>query len=72
LIDCDLLSGDQYFESTKGRPKFKSSIIQAGWILKTVYGLTFCSLLGLLFSNIKASDYALFCSRGNEVASISS
>jgi hypothetical protein len=45
-IDRDLLSGDQHFEFTKGSPKFKLSIIQAGWIFKAAYGLTFRSLEG--------------------------
>ena len=76
-IDQNLLAENNHFDSTKGRPKFKSSIIQAGWILKTVYGLTFralegffSSLLKLLSSELKAPDYSLFCKRSKEVASL--
>jgi len=49
-IDEDLLKNKEVFESTKGRPKFKKAILQAGWLLKTVYRLTFRSLEGYLNS----------------------
>ena len=35
-IDSELLQRTSALEQTKGRPKFKTSIIQAGWVLKTV------------------------------------
>jgi len=73
-IDESLLKQGCAFDSTKGRPKFKLSIIQAGWILKNVYRLTFralegffSSLLTLLKSDISSPSYSLFCKRGNEV-----
>ena len=73
-IDEDLLKNDQAFESTKGRPKFKTPLIQVGWLLKTVYKLTFRSLQGYLDSlftlvgaNLNSPHYSLFCKRGNEV-----
>ena len=76
-IDRDLLTNEACFDSTKGRPRFKSSIIKAGWVLRTVYKLTFrstqgffSSLLSLLGSDMKAPDYTLFCKRGFEVASL--
>ena len=73
-IDEELLKNDQVFESTKGRPKFKKAILQAGWLLKTVYRLTFRSLEGyfnslfsLVGSEVHSPHYTLFCKRGNEV-----
>ena len=76
-IDEDLLKNDQIFDSTKGRPKFKQAILQSGWLLKTVYKLTFRSLEGyfnslfsLVNSEIKSPHYSLFCKRGNEVKNL--
>ena len=76
-IDEGLLKSDSALESTKGRPKFKTSIIQAGWILRIVYKLTFrslegffSSLLSMLESDIESPNYTLFCKRGHEVASL--
>ncbi len=76
-IDRDLLTDKACFESTKGRPKFKSSIIKAGWVLRVVYRLSFrslegffSSLLSMLGSTMKSPDYTLFCKRGDEVASL--
>jgi len=76
-IDEELLKNEDVFEGTKGRPKFKKAILQAGWLLKTVYKLTFRSLEGyfnLLFSLVnsraKSPNYTLFCKRGNEIRSL--
>jgi len=73
-IDKDLLENDKVFEPTKGRPRFKKAILQAGWLLKTVYRLTFRSLEGyfnslfsLVGSGVQSPHYTLFCKRGNEV-----
>lgn len=76
-IDENFLKTKEFQESTKGRPKFKSSIIHIGWILKTVYHLTFRSLEGyfksllfLLGIEMPSPSYSLFCKRGKEVAEL--
>lgn len=76
-IDKKFLQEAKFQESTKGRPKFASSIIHMGWILKTVYKLTFRSLegyfqslLALLGIEQTVPHYSLFCKRGKEVAKL--
>lgn len=58
----------------RGRPKFDKSVIKIGWILKTIYRLTYRALEGF-FSSIlklmklphKVPNYTLFCKRASEV-----
>jgi len=76
-IDKDFLKSSQTHTSTKGRPKFKKAIIQAGWLLKTAYKLTFRSLEGyfnsileMVGSEASSPHYTLFCKRGKEVAEL--
>jgi hypothetical protein len=58
----------------RGRPKFDKSVIKIGWILKTVYRLTYRALEGFFGSILKlmklphkVPNYTLFCKRANEV-----
>ena len=76
-IDTEFLKAADFQESTKGRPRFKTSLIYMGWILKTTYRLTFRSLEGYfnsLFALLEvtaiAPHYTLFCKRGKEVAEL--
>jgi IS5 family transposase len=76
-IDENFLKNSEFQEPTKGRPKYKSSIIHMGWILKTAYHLTFRSLegyfnslLSLIGVDIACPNYTLFCKRGKEVAEL--
>lgn len=73
-IDEDFLKNHPGTESTKGRPKYKKTIIQTGWVLKTLYHLTFRSLEGyfnsllkMLGSDILSPHYSLFCKRSSDV-----
>lgn len=61
----------------RGRPSFSSAVIQAGWLLKTVYRLPLRALQGfmssvlqLLKTPFKTPHYSLFCKRAEEAASI--
>lgn len=61
----------------RGRPSFSSAVIQAGWILKTVYKLPLRALQGfldsvlrLLRTNVAAPHYSLFCKRAEEAAAL--
>jgi hypothetical protein len=61
----------------RGRPSFAKAVIQAGWVLKTVYRLPLRALQGFLDSllrilktNLTAPHYSLFCKRANEASSI--
>jgi hypothetical protein len=63
-----------YKSGKRGRPKFSSYVIKVGWILKTVYRLTFRALQGFFNSILqlmklpmKAPDYSLFSKRADEV-----
>ena len=76
-IDEDFLKNHSETESTKGRPRYKKTIIQTGWILKTLYHLTFRSLEGFFNSLLKmigadliSPDYSLFCKRSSDVQEI--
>lgn len=76
-IDENFLKNSDVFEETKGRPRFKKSLILSGWILKIVYKLTFRSLEGffnsllhLIGSEITSPHYSLFCKRSKEVSSL--
>jgi hypothetical protein len=58
----------------RGRPKFSSLVIKTGWILKTVYRLTFRTLQGFFNSILKlmklpleSPDYSLFSKRAAEI-----
>lgn len=59
----------------RGRPSFSPVVIQAGWVLKTVYNLPlrslegfFGSLLIILQLEAKVPHYSLFCKRAKEAA----
>ncbi len=59
----------------RGRPAFSSSVIQAGWFLKTFYRCTLRALQGFLDSLIKlmkkdqrSPHYSVFCKRAAEAA----
>lgn len=72
-IDEDLFQKG-LLEKTKGRPKYHTGIIQAGWVLKVVYKLTFRGLQGFFQSLLtlqnatgKCPDYTLFCKRAHEI-----
>ncbi len=59
----------------KGRPSFSNLVIQAGWIIKSIYRLSLRSLQGFLDSilkilklNLKSPNYTLFCKRAKESA----
>jgi len=61
----------------RGRPSFSKGVIQAGWVLKTVYRLPLRALQGFLDSllrilktKLKSPHYSLFCKRADEAASI--
>lgn len=76
-IDEDFLQSADFQEATKGRPRFKTSMIYMGWILKTTYRLTFRALEGYFDSLLsiakveaKAPHYTLFCKRSKEVAEL--
>lgn len=73
-IDTNFLKYSSLQEPTKGRPKFHTSIIHMGWVLKITYKLTFRALEGYFYSlfqllGIKKDlpHYSLFCKRGKEV-----
>ena len=76
-VDPDFLKNHPGTESTKGRPRYKKTIIQTGWLLKTLYHLTFRSLEGFFNSLLKiigadliSPDYSLFCKRSRDVEEI--
>lgn len=59
----------------RGRPSFNQSVIQAGWIIKSVYRLSLRSLQGLLESilrllklDLHSPHYSLFCKRAKEAS----
>lgn len=59
----------------KGRPSFSDSVIQAGWMIKSIYRLSLRALqgfLGTIFSLLKieltSPHYTLFCKRAKEAA----
>lgn len=75
-IWIDPNSKDQWITKNKkrGRPKFSSMVIKTGWILKTVYRLTYRSLQGFFDSILKlmklpleSPHYSLFSKRAEEV-----
>jgi IS5 family transposase len=68
---------DSWIEKTgtKGRPSFSTSVIQLGWIIKTVYRLPLRSLQGFMLSILRlmgtellVPSYTLFCKRAKEAA----
>ncbi len=61
----------------RGRPAFSSSVIQAGWFLKTFFRCTLRALQGFLDSLIRlmkqehrSPHYSLFCKRAAEAAAL--
>lgn len=61
----------------RGRPSFSSSVIQAGWFLKTFFRCTLRALQGFLDSLIqimkqdyRSPHYSLFCKRAAEAAAL--
>lgn len=73
IEEC-LLHRSSHFEKTRGRPRFLRSLIQAGWVLKVTFKLTYRSLEGYMNSLFAlarvqgvAPHYSLFCKRGKEI-----
>ena len=67
-VDPDFFKNQPGTESTKRRPRYKKTMIQTGWLLKTLYHLTFRSLEGFFHSLLKmigadliSPDDSLFC-----------
>ena len=59
----------------KGRPPFSNLVIQAGWIIKSIYRLSLRALQGFLKSilkllqvDLKSPHYSLFCKRAKEAS----
>lgn len=76
-IDEDFLKYDSSIESTRGRLRYKNTIIQTGWVLKTLYHLTFRSLEGffnsllkMMGSKLTSPDYSLFCKRSKDIENL--
>ena len=59
----------------RGRPAFSQTVIQAGWMIKTVQNLPLRALQGFIESilnrlqvDLKTPHYTLFCKRAKEAA----
>lgn len=74
-LDQECLNSWVQKTGKKGRPSFSKLVIQAGWIIKSVYRLSLRALQGFLRSilkllqlEIKSPHYSLFCKRAKEAA----
>lgn len=74
-LDQECLNSWVKKSKKRGRPSFNQSVIQAGWIIKSVYRLSLRALQGLLESilcllkvELHSPHYSLFCKRAKEAA----
>lgn len=74
-LDPECLNSWVQKSKKRGRPSFSNSVIQAGWIIKSVYRLSLRALQGflqsvlnLLQTDLKSPHYTLFCKRAKEAS----
>ena len=76
-IDQKVLNQWIVKKKKRGRPAFSSSVIQAGWFLKTFYRCPFRALQGFINSltrlidqEVSSPHYSVFCKRAAEAAAL--